>query len=177
MIKFSSAVTGQWFVSDKLENASIVPIFKKRDKLKKENYRPVALLCNISKVFERLVYFALSEHFIKNKLLSTKNSGFKKCDGAVNQIIGIQDKIYNAFNANSEVAMVILDVAKALIVYGIKDSFTRSDFLVLVVHSLVGFKATCGESNKKWFFQASPPQYYLLTLVFLRDRFWPPCSS
>jgi len=59
------------------------------------------------------VYSALSEHSIKIKLLLTKNSGFKKGDGVVNQILDIQDMIFNAFNATSEVAMFFLDVANA----------------------------------------------------------------
>ncbi len=95
------------------KSANIVPIFKKGDKKDKTNYRPVALLSNISKVLERLVYSALYEHCMFNNLLSSRNSGFKKGDGAVNQLIGIQDKMCRAFNAGSEVAMVFLDVAKA----------------------------------------------------------------
>jgi len=49
----------------------------------------------------------------EKKAFINKNSGFRKGDGAVNKIIGVQDMIYNAFHANSEVAMVFLDVAKA----------------------------------------------------------------
>ena len=34
----------------------VVPLFKKNDKIEVSNYRPVSIICNISKVFERVVY-------------------------------------------------------------------------------------------------------------------------
>ena len=36
-----------------LKNASITPVFKKGDRNSKDNYRPVSILPNISKIFER----------------------------------------------------------------------------------------------------------------------------
>ena len=39
--------------SKKLE---VIPLHKKKDLLKKENYRAVSLLLHISKVFERIIY-------------------------------------------------------------------------------------------------------------------------
>ena len=42
-----------------------------------------------------------------------KNSGFKQGDGAVNQMIGLTDNIYNALDCGKNVAMVFLDISKA----------------------------------------------------------------
>ena len=39
-----------------LKKAEIIPVYKKDDSLKKENYRPVCLLSHVSKIFERLIY-------------------------------------------------------------------------------------------------------------------------
>ena len=93
--------------------ANVVPIFKKGDKQCKANYRPISLLSNISKVLERLAYSNLYDHCIKNKLLSPKNSGFKKGDGAINQMLCITDSIYKALDSGNDVAMVYLDISKA----------------------------------------------------------------
>ena len=37
-----------WFI---LKNATITPVFKKGDRNSKDNYRPVGILPNISKIF------------------------------------------------------------------------------------------------------------------------------
>ena len=39
-------------IPDKLENLEVIPLYKKENLLKKENYRPVSLLPHASKVFE-----------------------------------------------------------------------------------------------------------------------------
>ena len=38
------------------KKSNVIPIHKKNDTKDKQNYRPVSLLCNVSKVFERLIY-------------------------------------------------------------------------------------------------------------------------
>ena len=61
---------------DELKLAEVTPIFKKKDCLNKENYRPVSLLPHMSKVFERIIYKQL-EKFFENKL-SDILTGFRK---------------------------------------------------------------------------------------------------
>ena len=59
---------GQNEFPNELKLADIIPIFKKKDPLNKENYRPVSILSHMSKVFERLIYKEIG-NFIKIKLL------------------------------------------------------------------------------------------------------------
>ena len=40
---------------DELNLSEVIPLYKKLDPLKKENYRPVSLLPHVSKVFERII--------------------------------------------------------------------------------------------------------------------------
>ena len=40
---------------DNMKLADITPVFKKKDPLRKENYRPVGILSAISKIFERFM--------------------------------------------------------------------------------------------------------------------------
>ena len=42
--------------SDDLILADVSPIFKENDDLDKENYRPVSVIFNVSKVFKRIIY-------------------------------------------------------------------------------------------------------------------------
>ena len=49
------AITGNIF-PEQLKKSEVIPLHKKEDPLKKENYRPVNLLPHVSKVFERIIY-------------------------------------------------------------------------------------------------------------------------
>ena len=41
---------------NKLKKEEVIPVYKKDDPLKKENYKPISLLLHLSKIFERLIY-------------------------------------------------------------------------------------------------------------------------
>ena len=72
---FSNAVNNGIF-SDELKHADIKPIYKKESRNEKENYRPVSILPNLSKIFERCMYDQLKDYF--NKLLSEYQCRFRK---------------------------------------------------------------------------------------------------
>ena len=55
----------------------------------------------------------LYDYCVKNNLLSEKNSGFKKSDGTINQLINLTNKIYQGLDDENEVAMIFLDLSKA----------------------------------------------------------------
>ena len=50
---------------------------KKNKKRDKTNYRPVSIVTNISKIYEKLTYNQLSKYF--DNLLVTDERGFRKC--------------------------------------------------------------------------------------------------
>ena len=53
---------------DLLKTAKVIPLFKKEDAEIVDNYRPVCLLCAISKVFEKVAYNQIYDYFNDNKL-------------------------------------------------------------------------------------------------------------
>ena len=53
---------------NELKQADVKPIYKKDSRNEKENYRPVSILPNLSKIFKRCMYDQLKDHF--DKLLS-----------------------------------------------------------------------------------------------------------
>ena len=102
-----------------------------------ENYRPVSLLPICGKIFERLVFNSLFNHFIENNLLSPHQSGFIPGDSCVQQLISITHEIYNAFDCNPslEVRGVFLDISKAFdkvwhdrLIYKLKRNGITGDF-------------------------------------------------
>ena len=64
---FASNAFNEFVVSCKflfvLKLADVKPVHKKASRLEKTNYRPVSLLPNISKIFERCMHRQISEYF------------------------------------------------------------------------------------------------------------------
>ena len=61
---------------DDLKEADVIPVYKKKSKLSKENYRPISILPNISKVYERCLYDQMSKYF--ETRFSKFQCGFRK---------------------------------------------------------------------------------------------------
>ena len=54
----------------------MIPVFKKKDRNKVENYRPVSILPNLSEIYERCLYDQMYKYF--NHILSKWQYGFRK---------------------------------------------------------------------------------------------------
>ena len=48
---------------NRLKEAQVIPVYKKKDPLDKQNYRPISILPFISKLFENAINSQLSSHF------------------------------------------------------------------------------------------------------------------
>ena len=95
------------------KKANVSPIFKSVDRQLVENYRPISLLSNVSKVFERVIYKKMYEFLNANGLLTSKNAGYKKNYSTVSQLLSITQKIYEGLDNNKHIRMVFLDASKA----------------------------------------------------------------
>ena len=72
---------------------NVFPARKERDKEILENYRPISLLPNTGKIFERILCKNMFELFTKNDLNSHNQSGFKPGDLCINQLLSITHEI------------------------------------------------------------------------------------
>ena len=61
---------------NELKNADISPVFKKKDRHNKSNYRPVSFLPLLSKPFKRILYEQIDSH--TKDILSKYQKGFRK---------------------------------------------------------------------------------------------------
>ena len=61
-----------------LKLANVIPLFKSGNPMLFNNYRPVSLLCTLSKVFERVMYSRLLNYLNKHKILIRNQFGFRK---------------------------------------------------------------------------------------------------
>ena len=93
--------------------ANVVPIHKKNEKNLKENYRPISLLPIFEKILEKLVYGSLYSHRTSSRVIDQNQSGFRKGNLTVNQLLSITHIIFEAFDCNPplDVCSAYLDIS------------------------------------------------------------------
>ena len=74
---------------DALKLARIIPIFKKGDLLQCNNYRPISLTSNISKIMEKLVHQRFYIFVENNNVLYDKQFGFRNKHSTTHTLIKI----------------------------------------------------------------------------------------
>ena len=80
-----------------------------------KNYRPVSLLPIFSKIFEKCIYDTLYNYFEENNLFNTCQSGFRKGDSCISQLLSITHDIFKGFDSNPSLDTrgIFLDISKA----------------------------------------------------------------
>ncbi len=91
-----------------MKNAEISPIFKKKDDMIKDNYRPISLLEIISKVFETIVAEQLTEYF--NDIFDPMLCAYRKKYGTEHVLIKLIDSWKYAVDNNNFVGIVLMDL-------------------------------------------------------------------
>ena len=100
--------------SEEWKKANVVPLFIKGDEQCVKNYRSVSLLPICSRIFERIIYNNTYSYLIDNNLISQNQSGFKRGDSCINQLISITHNILNLLDDGLQVRVVFLDISKAI---------------------------------------------------------------
>ncbi len=95
--------------------ARILPLFKKGDKEKTENYRPISNLYSITKVYEKPLLHWFQKIQEKENVDLTDNSkhGFKKNFSTESACLEIQTKLSNACDSGGFAALASLDLTAA----------------------------------------------------------------
>lgn len=88
-------------------------IYKKNEKNKIENYRPITLLSNINKIFEKIVYERIVTYLEIQKILTDRQSGFRRGKNTVRAVYQALKDILNSLNENKETVALCLDLSKA----------------------------------------------------------------
>ena len=89
---------------------------KKGNKQILNNYRPVFLLPICRKLFEKIIFDTIFQHFTVNKLLNPNQSGFNLVgDSCIRQLLSITHELYASFDANPPLGVrsVFSDISKA----------------------------------------------------------------
>ena len=100
-------------VPEELKFAIVKPLYKKNSRLEVGNYRPVSILCTISKILERAIQIQLVNYLEKFQLLYEFQSGFRKSYSTDTCLINLMDHIRMLVSKKKFVGMVLLDLQKA----------------------------------------------------------------
>lgn len=100
-------------VPDSFKLAHVTPVPKGEDINAVSNYRPISLLSNLDKAFERLVFKHLYNHFLDNSILTSFQSGFTPRDSTVNQLTYLYNIFCQALDLGKEVRAIFCDISKA----------------------------------------------------------------
>lgn len=98
---------------DKLKISRVRPVYKKGDHTEFSNYRPIAILSNLSKVFERIIFKRVINFVEDHSILLDAQFGFRKNRSTTGAIYTAVNKIINELNNSKETLALFLDLSKA----------------------------------------------------------------
>ena len=96
-----------------LKVARITPIYKKGDKSNPGNYRPIASLPYLSKIYERAMANRLIDFFDKFNIIHASQFGFQRGKSTSDAIHHLTEFIYSSLHDSKAVLNVQLDLRKA----------------------------------------------------------------
>ena len=96
---------------DNMKKANIKPLYKKKDKLNKDNYRSINLLVGLSKIMEKVISKQVYEYI--SPFLHKYLSGFRKGYGCQDILIRLMEDCRKALDNGLSVGLVAIDLSKA----------------------------------------------------------------
>ena len=95
------------------KSANVVPIFKKGDKSKAENYRPVSLTSILCKLLEHILASSIMKHLDKHNILTDAQHGFRKRRSCESQLIITTEDLARNIDNKKQTDVILLDFSKA----------------------------------------------------------------
>jgi retron-type reverse transcriptase len=119
--------------------ARVVPIHKKGSLQDRGNFRPVSILCTLSKLLERHIHIAFYDFLKQFNLLHLAQSGFRNLFSCETALLNIVNKWTTAIDNDYMNGVILLDLRKAF------DLIDHD----LLLHKLKLYK--CSNNTIKWF--------------------------
>ena len=99
---------------DPLKIAKVVPIFKnKGDELQVSNYRPISLLSNINKIFEKLAYSRLYSFLNLYNCIYELQFGFRAKHSTNHALFSLTEMVREALDQGNFACGIFIDLQKA----------------------------------------------------------------
>ena len=94
----------QGIFPEQLRVANVIPLYKSDDFMSFNNYRPVFVLCVLSKIFEKIMYNRVTNFLEIFKILHDNQYGFRKKSSTHVALLTFIDKVIEAIE-NCEYAI------------------------------------------------------------------------
>ena len=98
---------------DLLKTARVTPIYKKGVKSDPGNYRPISVLSQVNKIFEKILHKRLYKYLSKFKILYEYQFGFREGHSTTQALVEITDRLKNAMDAKELSCGIFIDLTKA----------------------------------------------------------------
>ena len=95
------------------KQARVSPLFKKGDRSRAENYRPVSITSITCKLLEHIIYSNIMTHLENHNLLTDMQHGFRKKRSCETQLIVTCNDIAENMNRQMQTDAILLDFSKA----------------------------------------------------------------
>ena len=96
---------------NRLKEAQVIPVYKKKDPLDNQNYRPISILPFISKLFENAINSQLSTNF--ENLFNPFLGAFRPVMGCQSTLLRLVEDWRKALDNHKYVAAILMDLTKA----------------------------------------------------------------
>ena len=94
------------------KSQKVLPIFKSGDPEKLENYRPISILPDFSKLDEKVVYNRIYKYLTNHNILYNNQFGFRRNNSTYIASIQLVHNIASAMDNRELTAGVFLDLSK-----------------------------------------------------------------
>jgi len=98
---------------DRWKEALVTPVFKKEDRTRVNNYRPIGLTSPICKIMESIIKDSIQEHLQANNIIPPQQHGFTSGRSCSTQLLLTMNDWTKALDTGHSVDILYFDFAKA----------------------------------------------------------------
>lgn len=100
-------------VPDDWREANIAPVFKKGEKYRASNYRPISLTSIACKLLEHIIASSMMKHLEGNLILYDLQHGFRASRSCETQLLSLYNDLASSRHRKVQTDLIIMDFAKA----------------------------------------------------------------
>ncbi|CAH2108818.1 unnamed protein product [Euphydryas editha] len=95
------------------KTATVIPVFKKGDKLEPRNYRPISLTSVVCKVMEKIIVKHIRQFLSRHQIIGQQQHGFCPRRSTTSNLLSCLSSWVNSFNIRDPIDVIYLDYEKA----------------------------------------------------------------